>query len=160
MSEQLQSDFDKIVQTSKISKEETQSIASPGTLSISKWTSKLNAVVSSIAGHKDYFSNLKHAAFSSSKKILFVNRGVDISRPLSAQNDCFWWGYQNFSTINKPYNTFIRIVRGYQSAHINNLESARKNIVCTLFHPPFDNSKILGGIFAENGEILDLFESK
>jgi len=89
-----------------------------------------------------------------------VNRGVDISRPLSAQNDCFWWGYQSFSTINKPYNTFIRIVRGYQSAKTNNLENSRQKIVCTLFHPPLNNSKILGGIFAENGEILDLFESK
>ena len=85
---------------------------------------------------------------------------MDISRPLSAQNDCFWWGYQNFSTINKPYNTFVRIVRGYQSAHTNNIENFRKNIVCTLFHSPFDNFKILGGVFAENGEILDLFESK
>ena len=51
-------------------------------------------------------------------------------------------------------------MRGYQSSHTNNLENSRQNIVCTLFYPPFDNSKILGGIFAENGEILDLFESK
>ena len=151
---------DKTIQSYGFSKEETQNIASQGTLSISKWTSKLNATISSIAGHKDYFSNLKHAAFSSSKKILFVNRGVDISRPLSAQNDCFWWGYHSFSTINKPYNTFIRIVRGYQSAHTKNLENSKQNIVCTLFHQSFSNSKILGGIFAENGEILDLFESK
>ena len=151
---------DKTIQSYGFSKEETQNIASQGTLSISKWTSKLNATISSIAGHKDYFSNLKHAAFSSSKKILFVNRGVDISRPLSAQNDCFWWGYQSFSTINKPYNTFIRIVRGYQSAHTKNLENSKQNIVCTLFHQSFNNYKILGGIFAENGEILDLFESK
>ena len=55
---------DKTIQSYGFSKEETQNIASQGTLSISKWTSKLNAAVSSIAGHKDYFSNLKHAAFS------------------------------------------------------------------------------------------------
>ena len=151
---------DKTVQSYGFSKEEIKKISSQGTISISKWTSKLNAILSSIAGHKDYFSNLKHAAFSSSKKILFVNRGVDISRPLSAQNDCFWWGYQNFSRVNKPYNSFVRIVRGYQSASTNNIENSRKNIVCTLFHPPINNSKIIGGIFAENGEILDLFESK
>ena len=42
----------------------------------------------------------------------------------------------------------------------NNLINSRQNIVCTLFHPPLNSSKILGGIFAENGEILDLFESK
>ena len=151
---------DKTIKSYGFSTEEIQAIASQGTLSISKWTSKLNATVASIAGHKDYFSNLKHAAFSSSKKILFVNRGVDISRPLSAQNDCFWWGYQNFSSIKKPYNTFVRIVRGYQSIHKNNLENVRQKIVCTLFRQPLDNTKVLGGIFAENGEILDLFESK
>ena len=40
-------------------------------------------------GHSEYFLNLKHTAYSRTKKILFVNRGVDITRPLSAQNDCF-----------------------------------------------------------------------
>ena len=81
-------------------KEEVQNISSQGTIAISKWTTKLNNIVLANNGHKDYFSNLKHAAFTASKKILFVNRGVDVSRPLSAQNDCFWWGYQNFSKIN------------------------------------------------------------
>ncbi len=103
--------------------------------------------------------NLKHAAYSSSKKILFVNRGVDISRPLSAQNDCFWWGYQNFSKINKPYNSFIRIVRGYQSNQSNDLELSKNRVVCTLFKQPLTNNKIFGGIFEINGNIIDLFES-
>ena len=58
-------------------------------------------------------------------EVLFVNRGVDLSRPLSAQNDCFWWGYQNFSQINKPYNSFKRIVRGYQSNHHNDIENSK-----------------------------------
>ena len=89
---------DKTLYSYGYSKEETINIASSGTVSISKWTSKLNQTILENPGHKEYFLNLKHAAYSSSKKILFVNRGVDISRPLSAQNDCFWWGYQNFST--------------------------------------------------------------
>jgi len=151
---------DKTIQSYGFSRDEIKSIVSQGTLSISRWTSKLNTIVSNTAGHKNFFSNLKHAAFSSSKKILFVNRGVDISRPLSAQNDCFWWGYQNFSKLNKPYNSFIRIVRGYQSAKTNDLANARKNVVCTLYNPPINNTKILGGVFTENGKILDLFESK
>ncbi|MBS56618.1 MAG: hypothetical protein CMP16_01955 [Rickettsiales bacterium] len=142
-----------------LSSEEIKTIANQGTISISKWTSKLNLEVSSIPGHKDYFSNLKHAAFTSSKKILFVNRGVDISRPLSAQNDCFWWGYQNFSKLNQPYNSFIRIVRGYQSQIQNNLSNVKNTVVCTLFNQPLENSKVLGGLFGINGEILDLFES-
>ncbi len=120
-------------------KDEVLSVATSGTVSISKWTSKLNQTILEHSGHKEYFLHLKHAAYSSSKKILFVNRGVDITRPLSAQNDCFWWGYQNFSKINKPYNSFVRIVRGYQSMQSNDLEKAKSNVVCTLFKQPFSN---------------------
>ena len=135
-------------------------IASSGTVAISKWTSRLNNSLLQNPGHKDYFLNLKHAAYSKTKKILFVNRGVDISRPLSAQNDCFWWGYQNFSKISRPYSSFTRIVRGYESIHDNELEQSKNKIVCTLFKQPLSNNNIYAGIFAENGDILDLFESK
>ncbi len=151
---------DKTLKSYGFNKNEVLNVASSGTVAISKWTSKLNQILQENLGHKEYFLNLKHAAYTSSKKILFVNRGVDISRPLSAQNDCFWWGYQNFSKIDKPYNSYIRIVRGYQSKHQNELEKSKSKVVCTLFKQPLDNKLIHGGIFAENGEILELFESK
>ena len=141
------------------SENEVKNIASSGTISISKWTSTLNKVLQNNPGHTQYFLNLKHAAYSSTKKILFVNRGVDITRPLSAQNDCFWWGFQNFSSIDRPYKTFTRIVRGYESQHLNQQEILKNNIVCTLFKQPLSNKSVLCGIFTENGEILDLFEN-
>ena len=136
-----------------------RNIASQGTIQINKLTSKLNKKISETPGHKEFFSNLKHAAFSNTMEVLFVNRGVDLSRPLSAQNDCFWWGYQNFSLINKPYNTFIRIVRGYQSNELNDLENSKNRILCTLFKQPLENKKILAGLFGKNGDIIELFES-
>ena len=141
------------------SEEEVRNIASSGTINISKWTSNLNKVLKKNLGHTEYFLNLKHAAYSYTKKILFVNRGVDITRPLSAQNDCFWWGFQNFSSIQQPYKTFLRIVRGYESEHLNQLKISKNNVVCTLFKQPLSNSSVLCGIFKENGEILDLFEN-
>ena len=150
---------DKTLNSYGFSNEEVLTIASSGTLSISKWTQKLNQILLTNHGHKEYFVNLKHAAYSTSKKILFVNRGVDVSRPLSAQNDCFWWGYHNFSKIDAPYNSFIRIVRGYQSLHTNELEQSKNRVVCTLFKQPLTNHTIYAGIFRENGEILELFES-
>ncbi len=139
---------------------EFREIASQGTIQINKLTTKLNNQISMIPGHKEFFSNLKHAAYSDTKELLFVNRGVDISRPLSAQYDCFWWGYQNFALIDKPYNSFKRIVRGYQSNEYNDLENSKNKILCTLFRKPLKNKKILAGIFAKNGEIVELFESK
>ena len=87
---------------------------------------------------------------------MFVNRGVDISRPLSAQSDCFWWGYQNFSKLNKPYYTFIKIVRGYEPDSLNNIEN---KAVCSLFKAPLTDNKVMAGLFNDSGEILDLFES-
>ena len=138
---------------------EFKSVASQGTIQINKLTSKLNRQILDTSGHKEYFSNLKHATYSETKEVLFVNRGVDITRPLSAQNDCFWWGYQNFSLVNKPYNTFKRIVRGYHSNPYNDLENSKKRILCTLFKQPLENNKILAGIFSKHGEILELFES-
>ena len=140
--------------------DEFKKIALRGTIQINKLTSKLNSQISLIPGHKEFFSSLKHAAYTDTKEVLFVNRGVDITRPLSAQYDCFWWGYQNFSLIDKPYNTFRRIVRGYQSNTHNDLENSKGKILCTLFRQPLNNKKILAGIFKKNGEIIELFESK
>ena len=151
---------DSTIESYGFSSKELINIATQGTLSISKLTSKINTVISMENGHKEYFAHLKHAAFSESKKILFLNRGVDITRPLSAQNDCFWWGYQNFSNLSKPYFSFSRIVRGYKSSKINNLERVKSSIVCSLFKQPLSDSKIIAGIFHESGEILDLFESE
>ena len=151
---------DYTIESYGLDKNELIEIASNGAIAINKWTSRLNQNLLSEKGHKEYFANLKHAAFGEKKKILFLNRGVDISRPLSAQNDCFWWGYQNFSDLQKPYQTFIRIVRGYKSSKINNLEHSKNNIVCSLFKQPLDSLKIVAGIFDESGKILDLFESR
>ena len=151
---------DKTIKSYGFTKNDVLNVASSGTMNISKWTTKLNNKIINNLGHKEFFLNLKHAAYSKSKKILFVNRGVDVTRPLSAQNDCFWWGYQNFSKIDVPYSTFIRIVRGYQSKHLNEVELSKNHIICTLFKQPLSNNKVIGGIFDPDGEIIDLFESK
>ena len=148
---------DKTVESYGFIKDEIIKISFQGTLSINRWTSLLNKCLKDIPGHNEYFTNLRHAAFEESKKILFVNRGVDISRPLSAQSDCFWWGYQNFSKLNQPYKTFNKIVRGYESAKPNN--NSKSSIVCSLYKPPLNNKKILAGLFDDKGKVLDLFES-
>ncbi len=150
----------KTINSYGFSEKEVKNISSSGTINISKWTTNLNNVLKKNSGHTEYFLNLKHAAYSYTKKILFVNRGVDITRPLSAQNDCFWWGFQNFSSIDRPYKTFSRIVRGYESQHLNQREISKNKIVCTLFKQPLSNKTVLCGIFSEKGEILELFENK
>ena len=63
-------------------------------------------------------------------------------------------------TLIDTYKTFLRIVRGYESEHLNHSEISNNNVVCTLFKQPLSNKSILCGIFGENGEIFDLFENK
>jgi len=151
---------DKTIHSYNLNVAEVHEIATQGTIAISRWTSKLNKTIALAKGHKEYFSNLHHAAFADTKKILFVNRGVDITRPLSAQNDCFWWGYHNFSKLDKPYDTFKKIVRGYEPSSNKNLDDIKKNIVCSLYQGPLSNNKIVAGLFNDSAEILDLFASK
>ena len=131
-------------------------ISNSGTILISKWIAKLKSKINSFNGHNEYYSNLLHAAFSNSKKILFVNRGVDLSRPLSAQNDCFWWGYQGLSKVNKPYYSFIRIVRGYDPKKIG---PKNDTLVCSLYKGSGFGESIVGGLFSSEGKIIDLFEA-
>ena len=63
---------DKTLNSYGYNKDEIANIASSGTVSISKWTSKFNQTIIDNPGHKEYFLNLKHAAYSSSKKILLL----------------------------------------------------------------------------------------
>tara|TARA_Y100000590_G_scaffold421738_1_gene525757 strand:+ start:3347 stop:4150 length:804 start_codon:yes stop_codon:yes gene_type:complete len=126
-----------------------------GTIALSKWTSRLNNYINSCKGHKEYFSHLIHAVFSSTKKILFVNRGVDVSRPLSAQTDCFWWGYHGLPEIKTPYNSFTRIVRGYDPKKTG---PSKNKIVCSLYKGSGFGNSIVAGIFSASGGIIDIFE--
>ena len=66
---------------------------------------------------------------------------------------------KTFPNLIKPYNSFVRIVRGYQSSSKVELKNVKQKVVCSLFKQPLSNKKIIAGAFNPNGEILDLFES-
>jgi len=147
---------DKTLISYNIDEKEILEISELGTILVSKYTTKIKNLIDSFKGHNEYYSNLFHAAFPETKKILFVNRGVDISRPLSAQNDCFWWGYHGISTIKNPYYTFKRIVRGYDP---KKLGPKYDSIVCSLYKGSGFGDLVIAGLFEKSGEILDLFEA-
>ncbi len=126
-----------------------------GSIILSKLITKIKKEIEMHSGHNEYYSNLLHAAYTSSKKILFVNRGVDISRPLSAQNDCFWWGYQGLSNISNPYGTFTKIVRGYDPRKIG---PQHNNIVCSLYIGSGFGEGIVMGLFNNYGDTIKFYE--
>ncbi|WP_417789521.1 hypothetical protein [Terasakiella pusilla] len=87
--------------------------ASQGLSGISLWMNRLKAEMHKQDGHEQYMDALKRAAYTTDKKLLFVNANVVLDMPLDAQSDAFWWGTQEFRDLDHPYGGFDRTVRGY-----------------------------------------------
>ncbi|MFV1851597.1 MAG: hypothetical protein ACMZ66_12915 [Thalassospira sp.] len=83
-----------------------------GAHAISQWTSMFGDALRRHSGHNALMSDLKHAAYSTDGRLIFVHAGLDGSRPLTGQTDTFWWGGSMFEAITERYYDCARIVRG------------------------------------------------
>lgn len=88
-----------------------------GALALARWTGELRDRARAHQGHESFMVALRRAAFQADGPLLFVHTGIDMSRPLSAQADSFWWGGADFNTIDQPFDRFDKIVRGYDPDH-------------------------------------------
>jgi len=89
-----------------------------GAPACARWTASLRDAVHAHAGHTRFLSALRRAAVTEPSDtdgapLLFVNAGLDISRPLETQKDSYWWPSADFDGIREPYGDFARIVRGF-----------------------------------------------
>jgi serine/threonine protein phosphatase 1 len=91
--------------------------AAEGTVALTSWTSALRAALRAAPGHDALVSNLKRAAMTDPKGVLFVSAGIDVTRPLAKQSDSFWWAGRSFAAIDRPYAGFRRIIRGFDPEH-------------------------------------------
>ena len=92
--------------------------ASGGPMAMARWTAALRQAVRAHAGHEPLYTAVKRAALSEDGRLLFVNHGVDPTRPLDRQGDSFWWGAaQPFEHIAGPFAGVQRAVRGFDRAH-------------------------------------------
>lgn len=87
-----------------------------GTMSIARWTNALRQALRASQGHSEMMTRLKRAALTDDGRVLLVNAGLDITRPLTAQRDSFWWGGTDFAAIDRPYGEVHRVVRGFDRA--------------------------------------------
>ena len=92
--------------------------ARSGAPACARWTALLRDAVRARAGHAHFLSALRRAAVtepcdSAGAALLFVNAGLDVSRPLATQKDSYWWPSAGFDQIVEPYGDFTRIVRGF-----------------------------------------------
>jgi serine/threonine protein phosphatase 1 len=94
-----------------------------GPLAITRWTTGLRQHVNHQPGHTQFMSALRRAAFTNEGNLLFVNAGLDASKPLDLQGDAFWWGGGPFIELLEPYGAYKRIVRGFDRRHGGLVES-------------------------------------
>lgn len=136
------------------------SAARDGAVSLSRWTGQLRAAQRTAPGHDNLFSALRRAAYLdgdgvTTAGLLFVSAGLDVSRPLGAQGDSFWWGGAAFNRIEAPYGGFGRVVRGYDPGHGGPQVGAH---AVTLDGGCGFGGRLVCGCFAPDGALLELVE--
>jgi serine/threonine protein phosphatase 1 len=130
--------------------------ASSGAMQMTRWTTGLRQAMQARPGHYQIFSSLRRAAFTEGHELLFVNAGLDPSRPLDSQKDSFWWSSGAFSRIDAPYGGFQRVVRGYAPAHPGLVETP---YTVTLDAGAGFGGGILAACLLPSGEIVEKLEA-
>ncbi|MDG3442291.1 hypothetical protein [Nitrospirillum amazonense] len=134
--------------------------ARDGAVSLARWTGQLRAAQRAAPGHDTLFAALRRAAYTERRQerlpeLLFVNAGIDTSRPLAAQGDSFWWGGGAWSRIDGPYAGFGRVVRGYDPGH-GGLAATPATV--TLDGGCGFSGTLACGCFGPDGELLEVVE--
>lgn len=92
---------------------EAQGRVGNGAQEIARWTNELRAGIKRHPGHQELLGSVRQAAFTDDGALLFVNAGVDPTRPIDAQRDAFWWGSEQLAALTPPYAGFKKIIRGF-----------------------------------------------
>ncbi len=129
--------------------------AREGAVQLTRWTSSLRETMRSLPGHTSLFAALKRAAFTDDPGILAVSAGLDTSRPLAAQGDSFWWATGKFSEIDQPYETFVRLIRGFDPAG-GGVQIG--DVSATLDAGCGRSGTLVAGLFAADGTLDDLIQ--
>jgi hypothetical protein len=91
--------------------------AREGVMALTRWTNALRQAMNAAPGHATLLTALRRAAFTGGNELLFVHAGIDPTRPLTAQNDSFWWGGAGFLDLAQPYAGFSKVIRGFDRHH-------------------------------------------
>ena len=127
-----------------------------GALAITRWTTGLRQHVNQRPGHVQFMAVLRRAAFTDQGTLLFVNAGLDASKPLDLQGDAFWWGGGAFIELLKPYESYRRVVRGFDRRHGGLVESP---YAISLDGGAGFGGRLLAACLSNDGEIVDRIEA-
>ena len=126
-----------------------------GPLTVAQWTGSVRDALHAAPGHVAFMSALKRAAFTADKNLLFVNAGFDINRPVEEQSDVFWWAGKSFRNIDKSYEEFLKIVRGFDPDNNGFLET---EYTLTLDGGCGFEGSLISVCLSTRGEVLDRIE--
>lgn len=129
--------------------------AATGTVGLTRWTGRLRQIIQGTPGHYPLMAALKRAAYTEEGTLLFVNSGLDPSRPLEAQSDSFWWSSGKFHRIAEPYGPFRRIVRGFDPSHAG---FAVTDYTATLDGGCGFGGTLIAACFTPDGAVADRVE--
>lgn len=134
--------------------------ARSGAPACARWTASLRDAVHARGGHTHFLSALRRAAVSEpdgdgGASMLFVNAGLDVSRPLATQKDSFWWAPAGFDRMSEPYGEFARIVRGFDK-HASGLTEGRFTL--SLDGGAGRGGSLLAACLDSTGAVVDSLE--
>ncbi len=141
--------------------------AAAGPRQLTRWTGALRQRIQDHPGHWQLLGSLRRAAYTRARSdtetagnqgwgLLFVNAGLDPSRPLEAQKDSFWWGSSGFAGLDRPYGGYRRVVRGFCPRHPG-LELG--NFTATLDAGCGFGGALLAACFTTEGEMVQRIEA-
>ena len=84
-----------------------------GAQEIARWLSELRARIQQYPGHDELLASVRQAAFTDDGALLFVNSGLDPTRPIDTQRDAFWWNSDQLAALTPPYAGYKKIIRGF-----------------------------------------------
>ncbi len=131
--------------------------ASEGVMGLTRWVGQIRDALRRHPGHDVFSVHHRRAAYTSEQTeypMLFVHTGLNPERPLHDQGDSFWWGGKQFKGINIPYNSFQKVVRGYDpergGIHLNCVTASLDGgcgfggtLVCAGFTPLGDTFELI-----------------
>ncbi len=126
-----------------------------GIVGISQWTTKIRTLFKNNSGHEAFTTHLVRAAFmpeTSDYPMLFVHAGIDCDKPLTNQGDNFWWGHDKFNHIEKSYDPFQKVVRGYDPTH-NGIQY--NGVKATIDGGCGFGGTLVCAVFDDQGNVID-----
>lgn len=147
------------MQSYGISPHEGIMAAREGTIALTRWTHKIRESIRANAGHDCFMTHSRRAAFTHDGEnfpLLFVNAGIDATKPLNEQDKSFWSIDTGFENMTESYAPFNKVIRGFDPNH----QGVHLNCVTATLDGGcgFGGSLVCATMSAE-GEIYELLEA-